>query len=45
MKFMDDVIKVIGLQKKFGDIVAINGISFSIKQGSCTGLLGPNGAG
>src|SRR6266852_4340115 len=31
--------------KKFGDFVAVNGISFSVERGEIFGLLGPNGAG
>jgi len=34
-----------GVTKKFGDITAVNNISFSIRDGEITGLLGPNGAG
>lgn len=34
-----------GLIKKFGDFVAVDNISFSIKKGEIFGLLGPNGAG
>jgi ABC-2 type transport system ATP-binding protein len=33
------------LAKKFGDITAVSGISFSIDQGEIFSLLGPNGAG
>lgn len=33
------------LTKKFGDFVAVDKISFSIKRGEIFGLLGPNGAG
>ncbi len=39
------MITVQGITKKFGDITAVNNISFSIKDGEITGLLGPNGAG
>jgi ABC-2 type transport system ATP-binding protein len=38
-------IEVKGLTKKFGEQTAVNGISFSIKQGEIVGFLGPNGAG
>ena len=39
------IVKVIGLKKFFGDVKAVNGISFHINKGEVFGLLGPNGAG
>jgi sodium transport system ATP-binding protein len=39
------VISVQGLCKSFGDIKAVDGISFEAQDGRVTGLLGPNGAG
>ncbi len=33
------------LRKSYGDLVAVNGISFHIAEGETYGLLGPNGAG
>ena len=42
---MDIVVKVDNLTKRYGDLVAVNGISFSIEKGEIFGLLGPNGAG
>ncbi|MGD1061086.1 MAG: ATP-binding cassette domain-containing protein [Methanomassiliicoccales archaeon] len=42
---MPDVIVAEGLTKKFGDLVAVNNISFSIHERECFGFLGPNGAG
>ena len=34
-----------GLVKRYGDVVAVNGLSLAIPRGECFGLLGPNGAG
>ncbi|WP_169733797.1 ABC transporter ATP-binding protein [Crossiella equi] len=43
---MSDAILVCeGLRKSYGDLVAVDGISFSIAEGETYGLLGPNGAG
>jgi len=39
------VIEVDGLKKTFGDITAVNNVSFVADNGKVTGLLGPNGAG
>jgi ABC-2 type transport system ATP-binding protein len=41
----DAVIQVEGLSKRFGEVVAVDGISFSIAPGTVTALLGGNGAG
>ena len=42
---MSVVIKVENLTKQYKELTAVDGISFSVKQGTCFGLLGPNGAG
>ena len=34
-----------GLRKAFGDVVAVDGIDLEVAPGECFGLLGPNGAG
>ena len=34
-----------GLAKRFGDVVAVDGLDLTILRGECFGLLGPNGAG
>jgi len=39
------ILRVNHLVRSFGDLTAINDISFSIPAGRCFGLLGPNGAG
>jgi len=39
------IVQVDGLRKNYGDIEAIRGISFEIREGEVFGLLGPNGAG
>ena len=41
----DPVIRVRDFRKTYGDLVAVDGISFDVKQGEIFGLLGPNGAG
>jgi ABC-2 type transport system ATP-binding protein len=39
------LIEVTGLTKRFGDLLAVDGISFSVAKGELFGFLGPNGAG
>lgn len=39
------MIEVTGLHKAFGDIVAVDDVSFTARDGEITGILGPNGAG
>jgi len=41
----DAVITTRGLTKKFGDFVAVDGVSFSVGAGEVVGYLGPNGSG
>ncbi len=42
---MSEIIRARGLTKRFGDLVAVDGIDFSVDEGECFGMLGPNGAG
>jgi ABC-2 type transport system ATP-binding protein len=39
------ILRVDQLVKRYADNTAVNGVSFSVREGSCFGLLGPNGAG
>ena len=39
------VIEVRGLTKRYGDILAVDDLSFDVEPGKVTGFLGPNGAG
>ena len=41
----ESLISARGLTKKFGDLVAVDGIDFDVSKGESFGLLGPNGAG
>jgi len=42
---MSSILKVNNLTKKFGNLTAVNRLSFEIKKGNVYGLLGPNGSG
>ncbi|KGQ21939.1 branched-chain amino acid ABC transporter ATP-binding protein/permease [Thermus filiformis] len=39
------LLKVEGLSKAFGGLLAVNGVSFELRRGEILGLIGPNGAG
>jgi ABC-2 type transport system ATP-binding protein len=42
---MNTILEVRNLVKKYGDLAAVDGISFDIREGEIFSLLGPNGAG
>ena len=42
---MDDVIVVTGLCKDYGDVRAVDDLTFTVRRGEVFALLGPNGAG
>jgi ABC-2 type transport system ATP-binding protein len=39
------IIVVSDLRKRYGDLVAVDGVSFEVAEGEVFGILGPNGAG
>jgi len=39
------VVDVRGLTKRYGNVVAVDGLTFALQPGTITGFLGPNGAG
>lgn len=41
----ESVLSVTGLYKRFGETVAVDGVSLDVKEGSFYGIVGPNGAG
>ncbi|ONI85254.1 ABC transporter [Actinosynnema sp. ALI-1.44] len=40
-----DAIVVSGIRKSYGDLTAVDGVSFTVAEGEFFGILGPNGAG
>lgn len=39
------ILELDGVEKRFGDLLAVGGVSFSVRRGEIFALLGPNGAG
>ncbi|HEY5641739.1 MAG TPA: ABC transporter ATP-binding protein [Woeseiaceae bacterium] len=42
---MTIALEAIKLVKEYPGVLAVNGVSFEVREGACFGLLGPNGAG
>jgi len=45
LKAPHDVVEIIDLTRKFGELIAVDRISLSVNTGEIFGLIGPNGAG
>ncbi len=43
--FQDAAVLVDDVHKSFGEVKALQGVSFEAKRGTVLGILGPNGAG
>jgi ABC-2 type transport system ATP-binding protein len=43
--YIESAIEVVGLTKTFGDVRAVDDLTFTVGRGTITGFLGPNGAG
>jgi ABC-2 type transport system ATP-binding protein len=41
----ENAIEAVNLVKRFGDVVAVDGVDLAVRRGTILGLLGPNGAG
>ena len=42
---MSAILELRELTRRFGDVVAVNGVTLSLNPGDCFGFIGPNGAG
>jgi branched-chain amino acid transport system ATP-binding protein len=42
---VDDILQIAGLTKRFGGLIAVNNVSFSVGEGEILSVIGPNGAG
>lgn len=42
---MSEIVHAEGIVKRYGDLIAVDRLSFEVRRGECFGFLGPNGAG
>ena len=45
MTAQSDMLKVTGLQMRFGGLLAVDGIDFDVRRDEVFAIIGPNGAG
>lgn len=45
MTTAEEILAVRGLQKRFGGVVAVSSVDFTVKKGELLGIIGPNGSG
>ena len=45
MENPSSLLKVRGLSRSFGEVLAVDGLTFEVRPGEILGLVGPNGAG
>src|SRR3954468_18003084 len=43
--FLERMLEVADLARRYGDVIALDGLSFSVEPGQLFGFVGPNGAG
>src|SRR5437016_11750125 len=42
---MEQILAAVGVHKRFGALVVLDGVDFGVSSGEAVGIVGPNGAG
>ena len=42
---MEPILAAVGVRKRFGALVVLDGVDFAVAPGEAVGIVGPNGAG